>query len=132
MLGLHEALARRLLRQDRLLHAGANMITPERIHEIRQSTGVSAIDAIHALVNAEGNVQRAIADLNSPTRSGNRAIIASTRETAQRIASALVDAGVWFECELTAEAHWRFSVSLGAYAKLLAVSGDTHGEAVAA
>lgn len=109
-----------------------NMITPERIHEIRQSTGVSAIDAIHALVNADGDMQRAIADLNNPTRSGNRAIIASTRETAQRIASALIDAGVWFECELTAEAQWRFSVALGAYAKLLAVSGETHGEAVAA
>jgi hypothetical protein len=108
------------------------MLTPERIHEIRRNTGVSAIDAIHALAHAEGDVQRAIEDLNSPTRSGNRAIIASTRDTAQRIASALIDAGVWFECELTAEAHWRFSVALGAYAKLLAVSGESHGEAVAA
>jgi len=108
------------------------MLTPDRINEIRQHTGVSAIDAIHALATASGDVKRAIDDLNSPTRSGNRAIIASTRDTAQRIASALVHAGVWFECELTAEAHWRFSVALGAYAKLLAVSGATHGEAVAA
>jgi hypothetical protein len=108
------------------------MLTPDRIQEIRQHTGVSAIDAIHALAIADGDVKRAIEDLNSPTRSGNRAIVASTRDTAQRIATALVDAGVWFQCELTAEAHWRFSVALGAYSKLLALSSTTHGESAAA
>ena len=108
------------------------MPTPDRIHEIRRHTGVSAIDAIHALTIADGDVKRAIDELNSPTRSGNRAIIASTRDTAQRIAAALIDAGVWFECELTAEAHWRFSVALGAYSKLLALSNATHAKAAAA
>ena len=108
------------------------MLTADRINEVRQQTGVSSIEAIHALAIAEGDVQRAIADLNSPARSSNRAIIASTRDAAQRLAMALVDAGVWFECELTAEAHWRFSVALGAYSKLLALSGASRGEAVAA
>lgn len=109
------------------------MLTPEHIDEIRQRTGVSAIDAIHALATADGNVQRAIVDLNNHTRSGNRAIIASSKETAQRIAAALVDAGLWFECELTAEAQWRFCVALGAYSKLVALSTSAaNGEAAAA
>jgi hypothetical protein len=109
------------------------MLTPDLIDAIRQHTGVSAIDAMHALAVAEGDVQRAIGDLNNHARSGNRAITASTRESAQRIAAALVDAGLWFECELTAQAHWRFSVALGAYSKLLAVSHEAaNGEAAAA
>ena len=109
------------------------MLTPDSIDEIRQHTGVSAIDAIHALTMADGDVQKAIGDLNNHARSGNRAIIAATKESAQRIAAALVDAGVWFECELTAEAHWRFCVALGAYAKLLAVSNAAaNGETAAA
>lgn len=98
------------------------MLTPDSIDEIRHHTGVSAINAIHALSMADGDVRRAIDDLNNHARSGNRAIIAATKECAQRIAAALVDAGVWFECELTAEAQWRFCVALGAYPKLLAVT----------
>jgi len=108
------------------------MLTPDRIDEIRQHTGVSAIDAIHALVMADGNVQRAIGDLNNHSRSGNRAIIAATRESAQRIAAALIEAGLWFECELTADARWRFCVALGAYSKLLALSSAAASEEVAA
>jgi len=109
------------------------MFTPDRIDEIRQHTGVSAIDAMHALAVADGNVQRAIGDLNDHARSGNRAITAATKESAQRIAAALVEAGVWFECELTAQAHWRFCVALGAYSKLLAVSHEAaNGETAAA
>ena len=109
------------------------MLTLERIDTIRQNTGVSTIDAVHALALADGNVQRAIGDLNDHARSGNRAITASTRESAQRIAAALIDAGVWFECELTAQAQWRFCVALGAYPKLLALSNQpANGEAAAA
>ena len=109
------------------------MLTPASINQIRQSTGVSAIDAIHALARSEGHVQRAIDDLNHPVRSGNRAIVAATRDSAQRIAAALVDAGLWFECELTADAHWRFCVALGAPSKLVALSAAAaSGEAEAA
>ncbi len=109
------------------------MLTPERIDTIRQNTGVSTIDAVHALSMADGNVQRAIGDLNDHARSGNRAIFAATRESAQRIAAALIDAGLWFECELTAQAQWRFCVALGAYSKLLALSSQAaNGETAAA
>jgi len=109
------------------------MLTRDHIDAIRQRTGVSTIDAIHALAVAEGNVQRAIGDLNDHVRSGNRAIFAASKESAQRIAAALIDAGVWFECELTAQAQWRFCVALGAYSKLLALSNQTAaGAAVAA
>ena len=109
------------------------MLTPARIDQIRQHTGVSAIDAIHALARSDGDVQRAIEDLNHPVRSGNRAIIAATKDSAQRIAAALIDAGLWFECELTADAHWRFCVALGAYSKLVALSAAAaNGEAAAA
>lgn len=108
------------------------MLTPDRIDAIRQNTGVSTIDAVHALAAADGNVQRAIGDLNDHARSGNRAIVVSTKESAQRIAAALVDAGLWFECELTAQAQWRFCVALGAWPKLLALSHATaNGETAA-
>jgi hypothetical protein len=107
------------------------MLTPEYIDEIRQHTGVSTIDAIHALAMADGNVQRAIGDLNNHLRSGNRAIIAATKESAQRIAAALIDAGLWFECEVTAAAQWRFSVALGAYGKLLELSSAANCDATA-
>jgi hypothetical protein len=104
------------------------MLTPERIDEVRQHTGVSTIDAIHALVLSEGDVQRAIGHLNDHVRCGNHAAIATTKESAQRIAAALIDAGLWFECELTAAAQWRFSVALGAYSKLLELSCAANGE----
>ena len=108
------------------------MLTRDSIEQIRHDTGVSAIDAMHALTLAEGDVQRAISSLNDHSRSGNRAIIAATRESAQRIATALIDAGVWFECELNADAHWRFCVALGAYSKLVALSAAANCEAAAA
>jgi hypothetical protein len=76
------------------------------------------MDAMHALSVAEGDVERAIDDLNNHAQSGNRAILAATREHAQRIAAGLVDLGIWFECEATGAGKWRFSVALGAYARL--------------
>jgi hypothetical protein len=97
------------------------MLTQANIDEIRRQTGVSTVDAMHALAMADGNVPRAIGDLND-AHYGNRAILALTKDSAQRIAAALVDAGIWFECELTPDKQWRFAVALGAYARLLAVS----------
>jgi hypothetical protein len=105
------------------------MLTQAHIDEIRRETGVSTADAMHALTMADGNVPRAIDDLNDRTRSGNRAIVALTKDSAQRIATALIDAGIWFECELTPEAQWRFSVALGAYARLLALTANANGAA---
>jgi hypothetical protein len=70
------------------------------------------------LAVAEGDVERAIDGLNNHMHSGNRAILATTREHAQRLAAGLVDLGVWFECEATDAGQWRFCVALGAYARL--------------
>jgi len=98
------------------------MLTRARIDEIRRNTGVSLVDAMHALAMADGDVERAIDDLNNHERSRNRAVLAPTRDEAQRIAAALVDSGIWFECEVTPDAQWRFSVALGAYPRLLALS----------
>jgi uncharacterized protein YgbK (DUF1537 family) len=94
------------------------MLTQDRIEKVRSQTRVSMMDAMHALSVAEGDVERAIDGLNNHAHSGNRAILATTREHAQRIAAGLVDLGIWFECEATGAGQWRFCVALGAYARL--------------
>jgi len=105
------------------------MLTQAHINEIRRQTGVSTVDAMHALAVANGDVPRAIDDLHDHARAGNRSVVVSTKDGAQRIAAALIDSGIWFECEVTPDAHWRFSVALGAYARLLALSAATNAEA---
>jgi hypothetical protein len=94
------------------------MLTQDRIEKVRSQTRVSMMEAMHALSVADGDVERAINGLNDPTHSGKRAILAMSREHAQRVAAGLVDMGVWFECEATGASQWRFSVALGAYARL--------------
>jgi hypothetical protein len=94
------------------------MLTRDRIEKVRSQTKVSMMDAMHALPVAEGDVERAINGLNNHTHSGNRAILVSTREQAQRLAAGLVDMGIWFECEAIGTSQWRFCVALGAYARL--------------
>ncbi len=94
------------------------MLTKERIEKVRHQTRVSTMDAMHALSVAEGDVERAIDGLNNHAHSGNRAIVVTTRDHAQRVAAGLVDVGIWFECEATGAGHWRFAVALGAYARL--------------
>jgi hypothetical protein len=87
------------------------------------------MDAVHALSVAEGDVARAIDGLNDHAHAGNRAILAGNREQAQGIAAALVESGIWFECEATASGQWRFSVALGAYARLCALNAALGVEA---
>jgi len=94
------------------------MLTQDRIEKVRSQARVSMMDAMHALSVAEGDVDRAIHGLNNPANGGNRAILATTREHAQRLATGLVDLGIWFECEATGAGQWRFSVALGAFARL--------------
>jgi uncharacterized protein YgbK (DUF1537 family) len=94
------------------------MLTQDRIEKVRSQTKVSTMDAMHALSVAEGDVERAINRLNNHAHTGNRAILAATRKQAQRLAAGLVDMGIWFECEATGAGQWRFSVALGAYARL--------------
>jgi hypothetical protein len=98
------------------------MLTPDLIEKVRSRTRVSIMDAMHALSVADGDVDRAITGLNDHAHSGNRAILASTCEHAQRIAAGLVEVGIWFECEATGAGQWRFSVALGAYARLCALN----------
>ena len=94
------------------------MLTQDRIEKVRSQTRVSMVDAMHALSVAEGDVELAVNGLNNHAHSGNRAILAMSRELAHRVAAGLVDLGIWFECEATDAGHWRFSVALGAYARL--------------
>jgi hypothetical protein len=106
------------------------MLSQDRIEQVRRQTSVSMVDAVHALTVAEGDVDRAIEKLNDHAHAGNRAIIAGSRGHAQRIAAALVDSGIWFECETTPEGQWRFCVALGAYARLCALNAALHGEVI--
>lgn len=97
------------------------MLTHDRIDQVRRRTRVSTVDAIHALTLAGGDVEKAIEELNDHGQSGNRKIVAEDRAQAQRMAAALVDSGIWFECEATAGGQWLFSVALGAYARVRAL-----------
>jgi hypothetical protein len=107
------------------------MLTQDRLEEVRRKTSVSMIDAVHALSVAEGDVERAINDLNDHAHSRKRAILVSGRGHAQRIAAALVDSGIWFECETTHAGPWRFTVALGAFARLCALNEALLGEVTA-
>ena len=107
------------------------MLTHDRIEEVRRQTSVSMMDAVHALSVAEGDVGRAIDGLNDPDHSSNRAIVVRNRGHAQRIAVALVDSCIWFECEATMAGQWRFSVALGAYARLCALNAALSEDPVA-
>jgi hypothetical protein len=101
---------------------GVLMLTKDCIDQVRQQTSVSTVDAMHALSVAGGDVARAIEELNDHSQCGNRKIAARGRTQAQRLAAALVDAGIWFECEAIAAGEWRFSVALGAYARVCALT----------
>ncbi len=94
------------------------MLTQDRIEHVRRQTNVSTMDAIHALTIAGGDVERAVEELNDHVQHGNRAIVVQHREEAQRLAIALVESGIWFECEATATGTRRFSVALGAFSRL--------------
>ena len=94
------------------------MLTQNGIEEVRRQTNVSTMDAIHALTLAGGDIGLAIDELNNHSQHGKRAIVTQTRGEAQRLAAALIDSGIWFECEATANGMRRFAVALGAYARV--------------
>ena len=104
------------------------MLTRDRIEQVRRRTRVSTVDAMHALTIAGGDVDRAIEELNAHAHCGNRKIIAAGRTQAQRLAAALVDAGIWFECEATAAGVWCFSVAPGAYARACTLHAGLRGD----
>jgi hypothetical protein len=108
------------------------MLTHERIEQVRSQTRVSTVDAIHALTLSGGDVERAVEELNDHAQSGNRKIVAQSRVQAQRLATALIDAGLWFECEATAGGEWQFAVALGAYARVCALHASLREQQVAA
>jgi hypothetical protein len=94
------------------------MLTQELIDEVRRQVQVSTMDAMHALSVSGGDVGRAIEELNAHSSSSNRPVIVKDRAQAQRLAAALVESGIWFECEATSSGERRFSVAAGAYARL--------------
>jgi len=104
------------------------MLTHDHIEQVRRQTRVSTVDAIHALTLAGGDVERAIEELNDHAQSGNRKIVAENRVQAQRLAAALVDSGIWFECEATAGGKWLFAVALGAHARVCALYATLCGD----
>ena len=99
------------------------MLSLNRIEQVRSRTHVSTMEAVHALTIAGGDVTRAIDELNDHAHAGNRTVVAESRDHAQRLAVALVDAGIWFECETTQPSRWRFSVAVGAYPRLRTING---------
>lgn len=98
------------------------MLSLDRIEQVRSRTHVSTMEAVHALTVAGGDVTRAIDELHDHAHTGNRSVVAYSREHAQRLAAALVDAGIWFECETTEPGRWRFAVAVGAYPRLRALN----------
>jgi hypothetical protein len=94
------------------------MLTQDRIEEVRRQVQVSTMDAMHALSMTGGDVARAVEELNSHSTSSTRPIFVKDRAQAQRLAAALVESGIWFECEGTVSGERRFSVAPGAYARL--------------
>jgi len=104
------------------------MLTHDRIEQVRRQTSVSTVEAMHALTLTGGDVERAIEELNDHAQSGNRKLVAENRAQAQRMAAALVDSGIWFECEATAAGQWLFSVALGAYARVCALHAALRDE----
>jgi hypothetical protein len=84
------------------------MLSLDRIEQVRSRTHVSTMEAVHALTIAGGDVARAIDELHDHVHTGNRSVVASSREHAQRLATALVDAGIW--------------VAVGAYPRLRALN----------
>jgi hypothetical protein len=99
-----------------------HMLSLDRIEQVRSQTQVSTMEAVHALMVSGGDVARAIDELHDHVHTGNRSVVADSREHAQRLAAALVDAGIWFECETTEPGRWRFSVGVGAYPRLRALN----------
>ena len=94
------------------------MLTQDRIEEVRRQVQVSTMDAMHALSMTGGDVARAVEELNGHSTSSPRPVFVSDRAQAQRLAAALVESGIWFECEATVSGEHRFSVAPGAYARL--------------
>lgn len=87
------------------------MLTQGRIEEVRRQVQVSTMDAMHALSMTGGDVARAVEELNGHSTSSTRPVIVKNRLQAQRLAAALVESGIWFECEATVSGEHRFSVA---------------------
>ncbi len=104
------------------------MLTQGRIEEVRRQVQVSTMDAMHALSMTGGDVARAVEELNGHSTSSTRPVIVKNRLQAQRLAAALVESGIWFECEATVSGEHRFSVAPGAYARLRVLQDNARME----
>jgi hypothetical protein len=98
------------------------MLTTEAIVELRDRTGVTALDAVHALSVCEGRVEQAMAFLLTP-RAPPRTLQVIGSHCAARLAECLLRSGLWFECEQLGRECWRFAVAPAGYAQLIALHG---------
>jgi ABC-type transport system involved in Fe-S cluster assembly fused permease/ATPase subunit len=98
------------------------MVTSETIQELRRQTSVSSLDAMHALSVAQGDTSRA-ADYLRTARFATKALHVIGSELAARMAAALIQTGLWFECEQLDREKWHFAVAPAGYGRLVALHG---------
>lgn len=112
------------------------MLSSQAIAELRLRTGVSSLDAVHALSVCEGRIEPAIAFLLTP-QAPAKILHVPDSCCAARLAESLIRSGLWFECEQLGREAWRFAVAPAGYAQLLRLyrelaveSNAKHGERV--
>src|ERR1700744_5192884 len=94
------------------------MLTQDRIEEVRRQVNVSTMEAMPALSVTGGGVGPAGGEPNAHSTSSNRPVCVKDRAQAQRLAVALGESGIWFECEATESGERLFSLAPGAYVRL--------------
>lgn len=94
------------------------MLTTQAITELRDRTGVSSLDAVHALSVCEGGIEQAVAFLLTP-RAAPKTLHVVGSGIAARLAESMLRSGLWFECEQLGRVDWRFAVAPAGYAQLL-------------
>lgn len=94
------------------------VLTIEAIREVRRHTGVSSLDAVHALFVSDGDPKGAITYLHAP-HGAVKSLGVSGSHRAARLAEALNGTGLWFQCEQLDREQWRFSVAPAHFRTLL-------------
>ena len=107
------------------------MVTAEAIQALQRRASVSSLEALQALSVSEGNLERAIDFLRSPA-SARKSLLVSGTEPATGMATRLVAAGLWFECERIDRQQWRFTVSTAGFDRAIALHQAALREAAAA
>jgi hypothetical protein len=98
------------------------VLTAQAIAELRGQTGVSSLDAVHALSVCGGRIDQAVAYLMTSCAPPRTLLVTGSRR-AVCLAEGLVRSGLRFECEQLGRDGWRFSVAPAGYPQLLALHG---------